>query len=142
MSSAHRGPKRDRLCPPALYDLRKKVQNRENVTSRGQNRVRGHGLVQVKVWMGGWGYGEGMCKVGAKGVKCGRQKTKRSEDHKTEKSSDKKKEQKRAASKKSPFFWSDGDTLTRTSDPFHWEPRLDLWTRCSAGFALYDKYGV
>jgi hypothetical protein len=92
--------------------------------------------------MGGWGHGEGMCKVGGKGVKCGRQKTKRSEGHKTEKRSDKKKEQQSAASKKSPSFWSDGDTLARTSDPFHWEPRLDLWTRCSAGFALYGEYGV
>ena len=47
-----------------------------------------------------------------------------------------KKMKKRAASPKIFFFCSDGDTLTRTSEPSQREPRLDLWTTDRPRFGL------
>ena len=54
---------------------------------------------------------------------------------------DKKKKSSKKKKKKEPLlhnnlFCSDGDTLTRTSEPSQREPRLDLWTTDRPRFGL------
>jgi hypothetical protein len=53
-----------------------------------------------------------------------------------------KEEKKNEQNKNATLFRNDGDTLTRTSEPFQCEPRLDLWTRSSPGFALSFEDGI
>ena len=114
----------------------------KTVSLGGGSTVCTHGFVKLDTWIEGWGYGEGMCQVWGIKTKCERQTTERCGKRKPKKSPVKKKNKKRAAAPKNFFFCSDGDTLTRTSEPSQYEPRLVLWTTDRSRFGHESGHGL